>query len=371
MLDAHLRPRHTSIARLDASNLPALARGCAVLGAGGGGDPALGLTMALHAVAEHGPVTVIDAAELPDEALVMPCGLLGSPTIAEERIWSGEEGRLLAAVAQRLRGEPVGALMAYEIGGVNGLLPVAWAARMGVALVDADGRGRAFPELPQQAMHLAGIAASPVVLADGHGTTLVVDEADDARAERLARSAAAALGGVCAVALCCMTAAQVRTAAILGSVSGAAALGEALGAARPGRRLDALLDALGAVVLLRGRVLDVERRTGDGFARGSATVDGTGGAAGRRLRVELQNEFLLALEDGQVRAAAPDLIALLGADGGEPIGTEELHRGQRVTVIAAPAPAVWGSAAGRALAGPEAFGYGVPYAPIGGAGGPG
>jgi DUF917 family protein len=148
MLDAHLRPRHTSIARLDASNLPALARGCAVLGAGGGGDPALGLTMALHAVAEHGPVTVIDAAELPDEALVMPCGLLGSPTIAEERIWSGEEGRLLAAVAQRLRGEPVGALMAYEIGGVNGLLPVAWAARMGVALVDADGRGPASRRVP-------------------------------------------------------------------------------------------------------------------------------------------------------------------------------------------------------------------------------
>ena len=45
--------------RLDASNLGDLTRGCALLGAGGGGDPDVPLLMALHAVEEHGPVEVV------------------------------------------------------------------------------------------------------------------------------------------------------------------------------------------------------------------------------------------------------------------------------------------------------------------------
>ncbi len=41
---------------LEAESLHALARGCAVLGAGGGGDPYLGLLQALQATADFGPV---------------------------------------------------------------------------------------------------------------------------------------------------------------------------------------------------------------------------------------------------------------------------------------------------------------------------
>ena len=41
---------------LDPDSLRALARGCAVLGAGGGGDPYLGLLQALQATEDFGPV---------------------------------------------------------------------------------------------------------------------------------------------------------------------------------------------------------------------------------------------------------------------------------------------------------------------------
>src|SRR3954471_13131422 len=85
--------------RLDASNLADYARGCALLGAGGGGDSDVGLLMALHAVETHGPVTLVGLDALPDASRVMPCGIAGSAAIAGERIWSGDEGsRLLAAV---------------------------------------------------------------------------------------------------------------------------------------------------------------------------------------------------------------------------------------------------------------------------------
>jgi DUF917 family protein len=316
--------------------------------------------MALRALDEHGPVQVVALEDVDGDALIMPCGLIGSPSVATERLWSGDEGRILRNSVERLRGQRVAALMCYEVAGANGLLPLTWAARMGLPVLDADGRGRAFPELQQQAMHLADIPASPLVLTDGRGNAQVLYAADDGWAERLARSAAASMGGVCAGALYCMTAEDARGAVIEGSLSLALAVGEALAA----REVDALGEAVGAVVLIAGKVVHVERRADDGFVRGSATVQGTGHDAQRQLRLELQNEFLLAVEDGAVRAAVPDMISVLASDTGDPIATERLRGGERVVVIAAPAPAVWRSRAGLAVAGPRAFGYDVEYAPV-------
>src|SRR4029079_15689047 len=117
--------------RLDAATLTALAAGCAAVGAGGGGDPDLALTMALLAVGEHGAVPVVGVDDLDDEALVMPCGMLGAPTAADDAVWSGAEGGTLRTMVERLDGGHVQALMPLQIAGADGLLPVTWAARLG------------------------------------------------------------------------------------------------------------------------------------------------------------------------------------------------------------------------------------------------
>ena len=59
---------------LDQDTLRAMARGCAVLGAGGGGDTYYGLLQAQQAAGDFGPVPLVDVDELPDDALIMPCG---------------------------------------------------------------------------------------------------------------------------------------------------------------------------------------------------------------------------------------------------------------------------------------------------------
>ena len=46
-----------------------IATGAALLGAGGGGDPYVGKLVAIGAVQECGPVTLLDPAEVPDDAL--------------------------------------------------------------------------------------------------------------------------------------------------------------------------------------------------------------------------------------------------------------------------------------------------------------
>ncbi len=144
-----------------------------MLGAGGGGDTHITLLQALQATEDHGPVPLVDLDELPDDALIMPCGGIGAPTVTIEKLENGNEGERLREELEFLTGRQVAALMAGEIGGGNGLLPITWAAAMHLPLVDADGMGRAFPEVPQVTMQLAGISPSPAVMTDERGNLIV------------------------------------------------------------------------------------------------------------------------------------------------------------------------------------------------------
>ena len=348
---------------LDPDSLRALARGCAVLGAGGGGDPYLGLLQALQATEDFGPVPLVDLDELPGDSLVMPCGGIGAPTVSVEKIENGDEGARLREHLEFLTGRQVAALMAAEIGGSNGLLPICWAARMRLPVVDADGMGRAFPEVPQVTMHLAGISPSPAVMTDERGNLVLFQTISGHWMERLERAAAVEFGGAASSTEFSMTVAQARDATVRDSVSLAIRIGETIVAAEDSP-VDALIAALSAFRLITGKVLDVERRTTSGFARGSVVVEGLGADAGRLVRLELQNENLVALERGRVLASVPDLITVLDSETADAIVTERIAYGQRVTVIAFACDPVWRTEKGIAVAGPRAFGYDFDYQPV-------
>ncbi len=57
----------------------------------------------------------------------------------------------------------------------------------------------------------------------------------------------------------------------------------------------------------------------------------------------------------------PDLICLLDTVSGSAIGTESVRYGQRVTVIALPAPELLTTPAGIEAVGPRAFGYNIDF----------
>lgn len=68
------------------------------------------------------------------------------------------------------------------------MLPLALAAQLGLPVIDADGMGRAFPELQMTTFYLDGISATPMVLADEKGNVTIMDTIDNAWTERIARS---------------------------------------------------------------------------------------------------------------------------------------------------------------------------------------
>jgi DUF917 family protein len=347
--------------RIGIDDVRPLATGCAVLGTGGGGHTYEAELMTIQALEEHGPVDVVALATLPGHGIVMPLGHIGAPTVSLEKLDSGQEAPRIRERVEDELGEPVVAVMASEIGGANGVLPVAYAARLGVPLLDADAMGRAFPEVQMVSMHVAGLHPDLIVLCDVVGSVVSIRARSGEWAERIARQVTVAFGGTSLMADFVSPAAALRGAVIEGSFSRALAIGRAmLGADDP---VAALAAEVGATRLIEGKVVDVERRTTGGFVRGSAVVEGTGDDGGRVLRLEIQNENLAAFEDGEVLACVPDLITVVDAQAGTAVPTELLRYGQRVHVLAFACDPLWRTPRGLEVAGPRAFGYAFDYVP--------
>ena len=80
--------------------------------------------------------------------------------------------------------------------------------------------------------------------------------------------------------------------------------------------------------------------------------------------IEIQNENLIARVNGEVKAIVPDLICIMDSESAEPITTESLRYGQRVTVVAVSVPAIMRTPEALAVFGPRAFGLDEPFTPI-------
>lgn len=356
---------------LGPDDLPDLARGAALLGTGGGGDPHVGRLMVEAAMREHGPVTVLDPDELTDDAFVVPTAMMGAPTVMVEKIPRGDEAVTALRTLERLLGRTATATMPIECGGINSMIPLAVAARTGLPVVDADGMGRAFPELQMETFGVYGVPGSPMVVSGDHGETVTIDTGpDNARMEWLARGAAIRMGGAALIAEYAMTGAQVRATAVPRTLSLGLALGRAIREAREQLRdpVSALAEALGSTiythlrVLFAGKVADVERRTVDGFARGRARFVSFDGSS--TLRTQFQNETLIAEIDGAVACVVPDLICVLEAESAEPITTEGLRYGQRVVVVGISTPAIMRTPEALAVFGPACFGLEEEFRPV-------
>ncbi len=352
--------------QIDEDALESIAIGAGILGTGGGGNPYIGRLRARELVRQRGPVTVLAPDELPDDAVVICVGGMGAPTVGIEKVRGTESYRAVRAMEAHT-GRRATALVSAEIGGSNSLEPVVAATLAGLPVVDADGMGRAFPELQMTTYFIYGLPPTPSALCDEKGNTVIYTEALDAGwLERMARAVTVVMGCVPVFAFAPMSAADVRRTAIPRTLTLGRDLGAAVRRARREHRdpVAAILETHPGRVLFGGKIVDVERRTTGGFARGRVAIEGTGEDADSRLVVEFQNENLIARLDGRVVCSVPDLVCVVDAERGEPITTELLRYGFRVKVLAFPAPPLLRTPEALRVVGPRAFGYDLDYTPF-------
>jgi DUF917 family protein len=355
-----------SMRKLNVQSIEDIASGAPVLGTGGGGDPYIGKLMAVDAVNECGPITLLDPSEVPDDALVVPTAMMGAPTVALEKIPRGDEAiGTLRALEKRL-GAKAFATMSIEAGGLNSTIPLSVAARLGIPMVDADGMGRAFPEIQMFSFHLHGIPATPMAMADEKGNAVLLETISDQWTERLARTITISMGCTAIISLYPSFGRQLKGACVPNTISLAEQIGRLLREAKQKQQdpIRELLKLVQGYSLFNGKVVDVMRRTVAGFARGEAILEGIDRDSGSKLMLRFQNENLVAIKDEKVLASVPDLITLLEIETGLPITTETLRYGYRVVVIGIPCHKVWRTEEGLKLVGPRYFGYDIDYIPI-------
>jgi DUF917 family protein len=356
--------------RLRAEDVADLARGAAFLGTGGGGDPYIGRLMAERALARAGGVELVPLSELTDTSFLAAVGNMGAPTILIERLMNGREPVDAVRRLEAHLGRRFDAIIPFEAGGVNSLMPLLIGAETGLPVVDADGMGRAFPEMQMETFSVYGVRGTPAALADDHGNSVVIEAHSDAMAEWIARGVAIRMGGRASVANYPMSGAEAKRVAVPDTMSLASRIGRTIREARAARR-DPFADLTAffagthyrhARILFRGKLIDVDRRTEQGFAIGRVRFAASDSEDA--MEIVFRNENLIARVNGRVQAIVPDLICVLDADAAEPITTERLRYDQRVVIMAVGVPEIMRSEAALAVFGPAAFGLNEPFVPL-------
>jgi DUF917 family protein len=349
---------------LSLDDIEALATGAWILGTGGGGSPYLGLLNMRRLYAEGHRVELMPPEDLADDAWVAVVSNMGAPLVGQERLADSRNTARAVEIQQELLGAPFRAVMSLEIGGGNGIQPLMAAAHLGLPVVDADTMGRAYPEAQMTSVAVGDLRPYPCVLYDPRGIESVVTTVPSWRwMERVSRKICVELGSIAATCKAPRSGREVKEWGIPGTVTKAIGLGRRVALAQRAHEdpIAAILDEGQGKLLFRGKVVDVARRTTEGYLRGRAVIEGLDDDRGARVEIAFQNEWVVAWRDGVPLAMSPDLICVLDTVSGTAFGTETIAYGRRVSVVALPAPAVFLTPKGLEHVGPRAFGYDLDF----------
>lgn len=345
-------------------NIESLATGAWILGTGGGGNPYLSTLNLRRLYTEGARVQVLQPSELADDDMVAVVSGMGAPLVGQERLKDPRHMARAVELMEDYLGRPFRAIMALEIGGANALSPFLAAALLGRPVVNADCMGRAYPEAQMTSFAIGGLSMFPLSLVDVRDNEVIVTRAESWKwMEKVSRAVCTAVGSTAATCKAPRTGREVKDWGIHHTITQATELGRVVleARARHDDPVAAVLDHAKGKQIFRGKIVDVDRTTTGGFLRGKTVIEGIDADRGATLELAFQNEWAVAFRDGAPVAMTPDLLCLLDSVSGSAIGTESVRYGQRVSVVALPAPEILTTPAGVAAVGPRAFGYDIDF----------
>lgn len=312
---------------------PLLLGGC-FFGCGGGGTllSARNLVAHFHR-GDYYPsekVRVVTVAEAVNGEGVM-LAYLGSPAAIAGCKYPDGPVRAVQLVQERLaaQGRELAYVVPPESGALGFLVACLVAARLGLAVIDADGAGRAVPSLPMLTFAAAGVIARPAFLVSHSGLSVelnVTPQQDPDNAAGHSNNAAVIIeqmmrpivsqpqfGQFGGLAMWVMTPDELaRALPIRGTLSRALTVGRALqdGKIETAEAMIVFLQPLGLTAYAiagPGHFVSAETSTGGGFDVGKVCIsDGDA-----RISVIFENESLLVYDSRlpEPLAMAPDSIA--------------------------------------------------------------
>jgi len=359
------------MAKLGSESLTDLSVGAVFLATGGGGDPHVAQLIAQRALETHGPVELLAPEDLADDAYVVALGGVGAPTVSLELLPSIHEAANTLQEFENRVGKKIDAVVSFEIGGGNSLIPIVAAAVMGIPVIDGDGMGRALPEAQMMTYPISGVSPTPAIATDYRGVVTEFDTTDIMEFERQIRQCALSSGGMVTSAEHPMSGRQLKDSIVPGTITFSIALGRILREHRGNahRIYEPLSKLFASSIygdlfhLYTGKVVDSATRIVGGYDIGEATIAPFDGA-GATLDISIKNEYLVARIDGRTVASVPDLITILDYETSTPINAERLRYGQRVSVYGIGCPEFYRTTRALEFVAPRCFGFEIEYQPI-------
>ncbi len=334
--------------RLTPDDFEPLLEGLAILGTGGGGNPAWGRMILENDAARGRQWTIVSLDDVPDGWTIVCGGMMGSvkaiESIGFDRVLEGWESDFpLLRVTQymsELIGRRIDAMVPFEAGGLNSPIVLTLAARMGIAAIDGDALGRSAPETQMTSWYGHGVEITPMPLADSRGNIVVVSQAaEPTYVDEVGRWVVTRGGYLGANNHHPMSGSQLKQTTIPGTFSRALNLGRKVQAARTAGQdpVLAAAESLGARHLFLGRIESLQEEERMGFYFTIASLAGLGPDKGRSGRLIIKNEAMLCSVDNRPVTIFPDPIYLLEPATGRGWMSIELAIGSEVCLLGAPA----------------------------------
>lgn len=353
-------------------------RGCTFMGTGGGGSPEIGERLLVACLEEGKEIKWIDTSEIADSTWACTPFYMGSIApqteetkqkmemvgLAQERV-----SRPIVAAVRALEeytNTKVGAIIPFELGGINTPAPIDVAVRLGIPVVDGDFSGRALPEVVQGLPCLYNKKAVPITCCDQWGNVTIIKEAVSyGAAEMLGKMVSLVSFGLCGEAGFLLRWQDVKDAVIPGTLTRAYNIGTAIREARESGTspVTSAVKAVAGWLLFKGTVSKRETEDREGYYWGMTTIEGTDEFKGHVFKIFFKNENHITWLNDEVYVTSPDIIEVVQLDTAEPITNTNLKEGDPVAVIGAKNEK-YRSDQGIALIGPKHYGYDIEYIPI-------
>ena len=355
-----------------------------MLGTGGGGHPDVGRRYLLDNIQAGQSIGWTDLARVPDDAWT--CTVFGMGSIAPQDPLSEAECKRLGYLGTQVEypmveaiqelshytGLDIQAIIPFELGAGNTILPLDAANRLDIVLVDADYAGRAIPELSQTIAAITGHSLWPAAICDPWGNRLILKSAPSGLvAERIGKMISLVTKfpdpmGTCAHAGFILRGSQVKHLVVPGTLSLALEVGAAINGARQGNMdaLKAATHALDGWLLFTGVVTRKDWESREGYMFGTTFIKGTGDFEGQTFKIWFQNENHITWRNDLPYVTSPDLIMVVDYTTAEPFTNTALSHGQSVAVLGARADIRYRTPHGISALGPKHFGFDLPYLPI-------
>jgi len=350
------------------------------MGTGGGGSVEWGMGMFKEALEEGVPLEWVDVDDIPDDVwTVTPYGMGSIAPVSQETLDEIRRVGLVDKFGSHLMeeavkelgnylGEPIGCVVAAELGAGNTPAPLVTGARLGIPVVDGDYAGRAIPDEMQGTPYLYGKHSWPFSSVDKWGDVAIVKyTVNPHMLERIGKMLAVAAYGTTTMAATPLPGREMKEILVRGTLTRCLAIGRAIRQAleKGEDPIDAALEITGGWRLFEGVVVGKEWEDRDGYMFGTTHIRGTGDYAGQTLDVWFKNENHVSWLNGKPWVCSPDLLTLAYRESGEGTTNTLIKEGDELVAVGMKGLEAFRTEFGlNEASGPRYFGFDIEYVPI-------